>query len=80
MSDRTAPLVYRPSAAAPAGARSESMLCRWCGSLAGFGRGDIFHIDRSPGGRSWAEHGSCARSKPRRDWLSTKEEKPWRLP
>jgi hypothetical protein len=69
MSYRTAPLVYRPEAAGPTGARSESMLpCRWCGQLAGFGRGDILHVDETPGGATWAEHVHC-RSRPRRDYL-----------
>jgi hypothetical protein len=52
MSYRTAPLVYRPEAAGPTGARSESMLpCRWCGQLAGFGRGDISPCGRDSGWR-----------------------------
>jgi hypothetical protein len=70
MTYRTAPLVYRPGGAAAIGARSDSLLpCRWCGQLAGFAQGDILHVDKSPGGRSWAEHGSC-RSRPRRDYLA----------
>ena len=72
MSYRTAPLTYRPGAAGTTSSRSEmeSMApCKWCGQLAGFGQGDVLHVDESPGGRSWAEHGSC-QPKPRRDWLT----------
>jgi hypothetical protein len=76
MSRRTAPqpIVFRPGAAGATRARSamaetETLPCRRCGQLAGFAQGDILHVDKSPGGRSWAEYGSC-RSRPRRDYLA----------
>jgi hypothetical protein len=79
MSYRTAPLTYRTGGVRATSGRStmaSTAPCKWCGRLAGLEKGDIFHYDVSPGGRSWAEHQSC-RPKPSRDWLA---EAPWRIP
>jgi hypothetical protein len=60
----------------PSVARAGNTLpCRHCGRPAGTARGDVIHVDARPRGTSWAEHASCRRQKPSRDYLA-----PWRLP